>query len=91
MKRLPDFEVFSRFVLLLGFLILLDIPLCRAGEILSGRIHLSLVECIDIALEKNTQIIQSRSGIEIADVQVENARNAFLPTFNTSYGFSRQV
>ena len=64
--------------MLLGFLILLDIPLCRAGEIPSVRIHLSLVECIDIALEKNTQIIQSRFGIGVADVQLELAMGASL-------------
>jgi outer membrane protein len=90
LKRVAIFEFSPGIVFFLGFLALLNVALCRAGEIPSTQMHLSLEECIDIALGHNAQIVQSRFGREVADVQVENARNAFLPTLNTSYGFSRQ-
>lgn len=52
---------------------------------------LGLAECLDIALENNSQILQSEFSLKIADVQVENARNVFLPTISTNYGLSRRI
>ena len=52
---------------------------------------LGLDECIAQALEHNPQMIQGHIGVGLARIQVGNARNAFLPSVSTSYGFSRQI
>ena len=62
-----------------------------ARERATSEIYLNLAECIDLALEHNAQIVQSRFSVSIADVQVDQARSAFLPNLSASYGVSRQV
>ena len=55
------------------------------------EMRLSLSECIDHALQHNAGIVQSRYAASVADVQVDQARSAFLPSVSASYGLSRQV
>jgi outer membrane protein len=52
---------------------------------------LGLAECLDIAAENNAQVIQSGFSLEVAEVQVENARNVFLPSISANYGQSRRI
>ena len=54
-------------------------------------VRLALSECVDIALKNNSQIVQGRYNVAVADAQVDNARRAFLPSLSSSYGLSRSV
>lgn len=54
-------------------------------------LRLSIGDCIAIALDQSAQVIQGHFNVESAAIQVENARNAFLPSINASYGMSRNV
>ena len=54
-------------------------------------LRLSMDDCIAIALEQSAAVIQGRSNIEAAAIQIGNARNAFLPSISASYGMSRSV
>ena len=54
-------------------------------------LRLSMDDCIAIALAQSAAVIQGRSNIEAAAIQIGNARNAFLPSINASYGMSRSV
>ena len=71
--------------------VLVFAAMCRAQTDSPTEMHLSLRECIDLALEENSQIVQNRFGVSVADVQVESARNAFLPSLTSSYRLSRQL
>ncbi len=62
-----------------------------AEETASREMHLSLSECIEIALGNNTAITQSRFSREIAVAQIDARRNAFLPSLSSSYNLSRSV
>ena len=54
-------------------------------------LRLGIDDCVAIALEQSAQVIQGRFNVESAAIQVENARNAFLPSMSTSYGMSRSL
>lgn len=62
-----------------------------AEETSPRGMHLSLSECIEIALGNNTAITQSRFSREIAVARIDQSRNAFLPSLSSSYGISRSV
>ena len=62
-----------------------------AEETAPGDMHLSLSECIEIALGNNTAITQSRFAREISDAQIDQRRNVFLPSLSGNYGVSRSV
>lgn len=62
-----------------------------AGEAPPREMHLSLSECVEIALGNNTAIIQSRLSREIATAQIDARRNAFLPSLSSNYRISRSV
>ena len=62
-----------------------------AEETAPGDMHLSLSECIEIALGNNTAITQSRFAREISDAQIDQRRNVFLPSLSGNYGMSRSV
>ena len=62
-----------------------------AEETASKDMHLSLSECIEIALGNNTAITQSRLSREIAVAQIDARRSAFLPSLNSNYRISRSV
>ena len=52
-------------------------------------LRLGIDDCVAIALEQSAQVVQGRFNVESAAIQVENARNAFLPSMSTSYGMSQ--
>ena len=54
-------------------------------------LRLSIDDCVAIALQQSAQVVQGRFNVESAAIQVENARNAFLPSINASYGMSRSL
>ena len=62
-----------------------------AGAQESQVLELSMDDCIAIALEQSAQVVQGRFNVESAAIQVENARNVFLPTMSASYGMSRSL
>ena len=62
-----------------------------AEEAASREMHLSLTECIEIALGNNTAITQARFSREVAVARIDQSRNAFLPTLGTNYRVSRSV
>jgi outer membrane protein len=62
-----------------------------AEEEASREMHLSLTECIEIALGNNTAITQARFSREVAVARIDNNRNAFLPTLGSSYRISRSI
>ena len=62
-----------------------------AEEPAARDMHLSLSDCIDIALGNNTAITQSRFSREIAVAQIDARRNAFLPSLSSNYRISRSV
>lgn len=79
-----------RTALLVAVAVILSAP-AAAKEPATRDMHLSLSECIEIALGNNTAITQSRFSREIAVAQIDSRRNAFLPSLNSSYGISRSV
>ncbi len=62
-----------------------------AEETASGEMHLSLSECVEIALGNNPAITQSRFSREVAVARIDQSRNAFLPSLSSNYGISRSV
>ena len=62
-----------------------------SGATEPAALRLSMDDCIAIALEQSAAVIQGRSNIEAAALQIGNARNAFLPSISASYGMSRSV
>ncbi len=62
-----------------------------AEEAATKDMHLSLSECIEIALGNNTSITQSRFSREIAVAQIDARRSAFLPSLGSNYRISRSV
>lgn len=55
------------------------------------EMHLTLAECIDIALANNSTILQQKYNVALADAQVDGARNNFLPSISSSWSLSRSV
>ncbi|MDE2888362.1 MAG: TolC family protein [Gemmatimonadota bacterium] len=62
-----------------------------AEETATRDMHLSLSECIEIALANNTDIAQARFAREIAVAGIDQSRNAFLPSLGSNYRISRSV
>ena len=58
---------------------------------LPTEVTLSLDECVRIALERSTRIIQSKLARDLSDADVDQARNNFLPTLNASWGTSNSM
>ena len=72
--------------------LLLLVPcLIRAEGVGTVDLPLGLSECIDIALRQNAQLLAERYNVSLADANLDNARNAFLPTLNSGYGISRNI
>ena len=56
------------------------------------EMRLTLNECVEIALTSSAQIEQFKYTVAIAETQVDNARNSFLPnTSSVTWGISRNV
>ncbi len=53
--------------------------------------RLSLSECVDIGLSNNTLIVQNRYDLALAEADVDNSRNAFLPSLSLSWSTSRSI
>lgn len=79
-----------RTVLLVAVAVILSAPVA-AEEPATRDMHLSLSDCIEIALANNTEIAQSRFAREIAVAGIDQRRNSFLPQLSTNYGLSRSI
>jgi outer membrane protein len=67
---------------------LISVDAARSGP---KEVHLSLAECIEIALGNSSQIVQDRYNVGIAKVSVSDGLNAFLPSATISWGASRNL
>ncbi len=54
-----------------------------------GQRVLNLRECVDIALEKNLRVKRSLYGVQTANVNLWQAKMAFLPTVNLGGGYGQ--
>ena len=86
----PGTSRLLRIALLFTVASMLSGPLV-AEETAPRDMHLSLAECIEIALGNNSAITQSRFSREIAVARIDQNRNNFLPSLNSNYRISRSV
>ena len=56
-----------------------------------NQLRLTLSECVESALSNNATILQNKYDVAIAETNVDNARNAFLPSTSLSWSISRNV
>ena len=64
------------------------------GSVLAGEIQtlrLDMDDCVAVALDESAQVVQGRFNVELAEIGVATARNAFLPSISSSYRISRNV
>ncbi len=55
------------------------------------RVELTLAACIDMALKSNSDVVQGRYTLDVAETEVSRAWGAFLPSLATNYNFHRSV
>lgn len=53
--------------------------------------QITLQEAIDIALENNSELKQAANNVELAEINITNARADFLPSVNGSFSGSQTV
>ena len=78
-------------LLCLGIAVLCRPATPRAQVAAVNELRLSLGECVEIALQNNTQLAVGRYQRDIADAQVDNSRNAFLPNLSSGWSMSRGI
>jgi outer membrane protein len=71
-----------------GFLILLVAFISTTLYAQTNKSY-SMNDCIKIALKNNTDIVSAKSNFTIAKSGLKSARGNFLPTINTSAGWTR--
>ncbi len=86
----PGMSYVLKTALLFTIAAVLSTPVA-AEETTTKDMHLSLSECIEIALANNTEIAQSRFSREIAVARIDQSRNSFLPQLSSNYGLSRSI
>lgn len=55
------------------------------------ELRLTLSDCVALALDQNTQIVQGKFTRDFEDSGIDVARNAFLPRLSASWGLSRSI
>ncbi len=78
-------------LLCLGIAVLCRPATSRAQGAAANELRLSLAECVEIALQNNSQLVVGRYARDIADAQVDNSRNAFLPNLSSGWSMSRGI
>lgn len=73
----------------LGCLLLTGTGLSEAQE--QEALELTLEECVQIALDRNTRVISGKLQRDVSDANVDQARASFLPTLSASYGQSNSI
>ncbi|MGD8989387.1 MAG: TolC family protein, partial [Syntrophobacterales bacterium] len=75
---------------------LLTLVICMALSLLAQKtsaqespLFLTLQESIEIALERNLEVLVAQEEIEVARQQKKEARTNFLPKFSVEYGYTR--
>ena len=74
-----------------GITLIASTTISLAEESPPNQMNLSLVECIEIALGNNSQIVQDRYNVALSEVSVDDSRNAFLPSASVSWNASRSI
>ncbi len=73
------------------FTALLCMVLILPQHVSSQTRQITLNEAVDIALEKNIDILQAKNNLERSDAAVRRARGQFLPNLNASMSANRSV
>ena len=55
------------------------------------ELRLTLSDCVHLALDQNTLIVQGKYTRDLEDTGIDFARNAFLPRLSTSWRISRTI
>ncbi len=72
-------------------LFLLIIPFMLSAQISGPGSTLTLQQCIDIALEKNLDLLIDSERIDVARAQLRSAFGEYLPTISANAGYNRQL
>lgn len=85
-------RLFLPLALLLGVCVSFPSPIWGQAESPAESVlHLSLDECVEMALANNSNLLQNRYTRAIAEAGVDGQLSNFLPTISTGYGFSQSV
>lgn len=72
-------------------LLLFFIPLALFPQISGPGSTLTLEECLNIAMEKNFDLLLSQERIDVADARLRAAFGEYLPTIAANAGYNRQL
>ncbi len=72
-------------------LLILFLPLSLFSQISGPGATLTLDECINIALEKNLDLLLSKERIDVAEAGLRSSFGEYLPTISANVGYSRQL
>lgn len=60
------------------------------SQSLAQQAPLSLEECVQLALQQNSQLLNAERRVRVAETQVTSARSAILPRINSNFRSARQ-
>ena len=72
-------------------LLFLFIPFSLISQISGPGATLTLQECINIALEKNYDLLISEERVNVAEAGLRSAFGEYLPTISANIGYNRQL
>jgi len=85
-------STFPKFLIAVLFLACTGLPAFGQMDMPPEKaLDLSLDQCVDMALQNNSQLRRNRFDRDIAQAQIDNALSNFLPSLSSSYGFSQSV
>lgn len=90
MKNVITFKNISASLMKFLFLFLL-LPLSLFPQVSGPGATLTLDDCINIALEKNFDLLISKERIDVAEAGLRGAFGEYLPTISANIGYSRQL
>ncbi len=72
-------------------LLFLFLPLTLFSQISGPGATLTLDDCINIALEKNFDLLISKERIDVAEAGLRSSFGEYLPTISANIGYNRQL
>ena len=90
MKNVITFKNILASLMKFLFLFLL-LPLSLFPQVSGPGATLTLDDCINIALEKNFDLLISKERIDVAEAGLRGAFGEYLPTISANIGYSRQL
>ncbi|MER3329569.1 MAG: TolC family protein, partial [Candidatus Kapaibacterium sp.] len=72
-------------------LLILFLPFSLFPQISGPGATLTLDECINIALEKNFDLLISKERIDVAEAGLRSSFGEYLPTISANIGYNRQL